>query len=144
MKTLRSVGSKKVSDVIVIRNKADNTPLTGVIFGDVTASYYRIGSAPVEISLVSNTVSGAHKSGGFIEIDSNLVPGHYRVDLPDEMFVPGSDSVFYQIKGHTDMNPVDVEIQLQSVVISEEGVGVLVESAPVGKSGAGFYRPRRY
>ena len=55
MKTLRFVGSTDVSDTIVIRNKADNTPVTGIAFGDLTGYYQRIGSVPVEIPIITQT-----------------------------------------------------------------------------------------
>lgn len=119
MKTLRLAGSTDVSDIIVIRDKADNTPLTGIAFGDVTAYYSKIGSTPVEIPVVTQTVTGAHTDGGFVEIDAVNMPGHYRVDHPDDMFTVGSDSVFFQLKGHTDMNPVDVEIELTTFEVSD-------------------------
>lgn len=119
MKTLRFVGSTDVSDVVVIRNKADNTPVTGIVFGDVTAYYHRIGSVPVAIPVVTQTVTGAHTDGGFVEIDAINMPGQYRFDHPDGMFVTGVDSVFFQLKGHTDMNPVDVEIELTTFEVSD-------------------------
>ena len=119
MKTLRYVGSTDVSDVIVIRNKADNTPVTGIVFGDVTAYYHRIGSVPVQVPLQTQTVTGSHAVGGFVEIDAVNVPGHYRIDHPDGMFTTGVDSVFFQLKGHTDMNPVDVEIELTTFEVSD-------------------------
>jgi hypothetical protein len=35
------------------------------------------------------------------------------------MFASGADSVFFQLKGHTDMNPVDVEIELTTFEVSD-------------------------
>ena len=69
----------------------------GYITSNLKAYYTRVGSAPVEITLTSQTVNGAWTSGGFVEIDTNSMPGIYRFDIPNAVFASGSSSAILQI-----------------------------------------------
>jgi len=69
----------------------------GYITSNLKAYYTRVGSAPVEITLTSQTVNGAWTSGGFVEIDINSMPGIYRFDIPNAVFASGSSSAILQI-----------------------------------------------
>jgi hypothetical protein len=69
----------------------------GYTTSNLKAYYTRVGSAPVEITLTSQTVNGAWTSGGFVEIDTNSMPGIYRFDIPNAVFASGSSSAILQI-----------------------------------------------
>ena len=79
---------------------APGEPTTGLLFSDIetggSASYHRQGAARVDLTLVTQTVAGAHADGGFIEIDATNMPGLYRLDLPDAAFTTGIDYVMVQ------------------------------------------------
>ncbi|GAH10234.1 unnamed protein product, partial [marine sediment metagenome] len=79
---------------------------------DLVASYSRMGAARVAISLVTQTVTGAYASGGFVEIDAVNMPGSYRLDLPDACFVAGVPEVAVQLKGAAGMAPVNLGIPI--------------------------------
>ena len=88
--------------------------LTGLTFetASLTCYYVRLGAAAVEISLVTQTVTGAHSDGGFVEIDSTNMPGVYGLDLPDAVCATGVPSAVVMLKGAENMAPVLLEIQL--------------------------------
>jgi hypothetical protein len=85
--------------------KSDTTSYTefinligiGYTTSNLKAYYTRVGSAPVEITLTSQTVNGAWTTGGFVEIDTNSMPGIYRFDIPNAVFASGSSSAILQI-----------------------------------------------
>ncbi len=65
---------------------------TGLAFGSagVACYYVRPGAAAVQIALVTQTVTGAHTDGGFVEIGAATAPGVYRLDLPDAAVAVGA------------------------------------------------------
>ena len=75
---------------------APGEPTTGLAFGNIetggSASTMREGAARADLTLVTQTVAGAHTDGGFIEVDATNMPGVYRLDLPD-VFATGADFV---------------------------------------------------
>lgn len=87
---------------------------TGLAFNTASlAAYYaRPRSTPVAITLVTQTVTGAYSSGGFVEVDATNMPGLYRLDVPDGALATGQDSVVIMLKGATGMAPVVAEIEL--------------------------------
>ena len=91
-------GSTDVTIPIILRSTTDNTEVTGKIYSDVTASYQRQGEARVSIATTSQTVTGAHTDGGFVEIDATNMPGNYRFDIPDAAFADGADWVVISVK----------------------------------------------
>jgi hypothetical protein len=68
----------------------------------------------VAITLVTQTPTGAWTSGGFAEIDSSLVPGVYRLDVPDAAFASGSDDVTIVVRGASGTNGAVVTCTLFS------------------------------
>jgi hypothetical protein len=73
---------------------------TGLTYSDMTGSYTRTRSARVAVSMVTQTVTGAFASGGFVEIDATNQPGLYRWDHPDAGYVTGADSVVFSLKAN--------------------------------------------
>lgn len=67
--------------------------LTGLAFNTagLVLSYQRALGARVAITLVTQTVTGAWASGGFVEIDATNLPGWYRLDVPNAALATGAD-----------------------------------------------------
>jgi hypothetical protein len=92
-------GSTSVSTNLVLRKTADNTELTGIVFGGVTATYRRQGASGVAITTSAlGSVSAAYSSGGWFEADATNRPGEYRLDIPDAAFATGADFVVIAVK----------------------------------------------
>ena len=92
--------------------------LTGLVYnaGGLVASYVRPLAARQAITLATQTVTGAHADGGFVEVDSSNMPGLYRFDLPDAVCAAGVPSVVVMLKGAANMPPIALEIDLKAQV----------------------------
>jgi hypothetical protein len=89
---------------------------TGLTFATsgLAAYYVRNQSAPVAITLVTQTATGAWTSGGFAEIDSSLVPGVYRLDVPNAAFAAGASDVTIVVRGASGTNGAVLTVTLSS------------------------------
>ena len=89
---------------------------TGLIFATsgLAAYYVRNQSAPVAITLVTQTATGAWTSGGFAEISSSLVPGVYRLDVPNAAFAAGASDVTIVVRGASGTNGAVLTVTLSS------------------------------
>jgi len=89
---------------------------TGLTFSTsgLAAYYVRNKSAPVAITLVTQTPTGAWSSGGFAEIDSSLVPGVYRLDVPNAAFAAGASDVTIVVRGAAGTNGAVLTVTLSS------------------------------
>jgi len=94
---------------------------TGLVFNTsgLAAYYVRNQSAPVAITLVTQTATGAWASGGFAEIDSSTVPGVYRLDLPDAALAAGADDVTVVVRGASGTNGAVMTVKLSSGGVTE-------------------------
>lgn len=90
--------------------------LTGLTFNTsgLSAYYVRVGGSATAITLVTQTVTGAYSSGGFVEVSSTNMPGLYRLDIPDAALATGARSVVVQLKGAANMVPCELEIDLDT------------------------------
>ena len=90
---------------------------TGLAFNTsgLAAYYVRNQSAPVAITLVTQTPTGAWASGGFAEISSSLVPGVYRLDVPNAALIAGASDVTIVVRGASGTNGAVLTITLLSV-----------------------------
>lgn len=107
-------GAVKQSIYVEITESTNHTPQTGKVAADLAASYARSLSARVAITLADlAAVTTAWTSGGVKEIDATNMPGLYRIDLPDAMFVVGSfvDEVNLTING-TGLDTLNIVIPL--------------------------------
>jgi len=88
----------------------------GIAFNAVglAAYYVRNQSAPVAITLVTQTATGAWTSGGFAEIDSSAVPGVYRLDVPNAAFAAGASDVTIVVRGASGTNGAVLTVTLSS------------------------------
>ena len=89
---------------------------TGLTFATsgLAAYYVRNQAAPVAITLVTQTATGAWSSGGFAEISSSLVPGVYRLDVPNAALAAGADDVTIVVRGASGTNGAVMTIKLSS------------------------------
>jgi hypothetical protein len=89
---------------------------TGLAFNTsgLAAYYVRNQSAPVAITLVTQTPTGAWTSGGFAEISSSLVPGVYRLDVPNAAFAAGASDVTIVVRGASGTNGAVLTVTLSS------------------------------
>lgn len=109
MSETRQKGSTSNVIEVEIRSKVSSPVgmgLTGLAYNTagLTMCYSRDGAAVVAIPLVTQTVTGAYSSGGFVEKDAVKWPGLYRVDVPNAAFVTGVNKVRV---GWTGANSVD-------------------------------------
>ena len=79
------VGSSSQTEYVQLSNLSTGGPMLGLLFNaaGLKAYYTKERAAPVQINLVTQTPTGAWADGGFCEVDSALVPGLYRIDLPN-------------------------------------------------------------
>jgi hypothetical protein len=89
---------------------------TGLAFNTsgLAAYYVRNREAPTPITLVTQTPTGAWASGGFAEISSSLVPGVYRLDVPNAAFSAGASDVTIVVRGASGTNGAVMTVTLSS------------------------------
>lgn len=116
-------GTTSYVTYIFIQNSSVTTGagLTGLVFNSasLTCYYVRPLAAAVAVTLVTQTVTGAYSSGGFVEVSAANMPGVYRLDIPNAALASGVDSVVLELKGATNMAPVLLEIQLTSLNVND-------------------------
>jgi hypothetical protein len=83
----------------------------------LSAYYLRKGSSLQTITLANQTTGGTYVSGGFVEIDPNLLPGFYRFDIPNAALTTGTSSVSLIFKGAGASYSNLVEIDLLPVAL---------------------------
>jgi len=119
MKLAVQGGTTDLSLVIFAQDSSqtDGRGLTGLVYdtSNLKCYYCRPGAVATEINLATQTVTGAHADGGFVEISSTNMPGAYRLDLPDAVIAAGAPSVVVILGGALNLAPVVLEIQLDPV-----------------------------
>lgn len=72
---------------------------TGLTFesAGIKLYYTRALAAAAVINPATQTVTGAHSDGGFVEISATNAPGLYRLDLPDAACATGVDYVIVSV-----------------------------------------------
>lgn len=92
--------------------------LTGLAHdtASLTAYYNRMGAAgsATAITLASAT-KGTWTSGGFVAIDGTNMPGDYELHIPDAALASGANEVAIQLKGASNMVPVNILVHLRAV-----------------------------
>ena len=78
-----------------LRDSTTGLAKTGLVFNSAGAvcSYTLPLAARAAITLATQTVTGAHSDGGFVEVDATNCKGLYRLDLPDAAIASGSYTV---------------------------------------------------
>ena len=124
-----TAGKTNVSAFFYIVQDASNTspgePITGLLFSDIetggSASYARQGAVRTDLTLVTQTVAGAHTDGGFVEVDATNMPGVYRCDYPDLAFATGADEVALQVVVVGSKNAVAAPLKVQLLDVDLRG-----------------------
>lgn len=89
--------------------------LAGLTFesGSLTAYYNRMGAAGGATAITLATATkGTWTTGGFVAIDGTNMPGDYELHIPNAALATGVNFVAVQLKGATNMVPVNITIQL--------------------------------
>lgn len=92
--------------------------LTGLVFNTASLTcYYRRGATGTStaLTLVTQTVGGAHSDGGFVEIDATNAKGLYRLDLSDAIVASGVPYVIVYLRGAANMAPTIVRVELETI-----------------------------
>ena len=84
--------------------------------------YARYRGSATAITPVTQTVTGAYSSGGFVEVSTNM-PGIYRLDIPDAALASGVPSVVISISGMTGVVEQEVEIELTATDNQDANAG---------------------
>lgn len=127
---------------VFIQNSSVTTGagLTGLTYASsgLVCYYVRPLAAAAALTLATQTVTGAHADGGFVEVDATNMPGIYRLDFSDAICATGVNSVVVMLKGATNMAPVTLEIQLASVDVNDSvraGLTALPNAAAAASGG---------
>ena len=124
------LGSTSRSEYIYILDitSTSGAGKTGIAYNTsgLSGHYVRSAGSATSISFVAQTATAAWVSGGFAEVSSTLMPGIYRIDLPDAIFSTGSDKAIVMIRGASNTVPVTLEYQLvgsdPSLVLSNSSI----------------------
>ena len=124
------LGSTSRSEYIYILDitSTSGAGKTGIAYNTsgLSGHYVRSAGSATSISFVAQTATAAWVSGGFAEVSSTLMPGIYRIDLPDAIFSTGSDKAIVMIRGASNTVPVSLEYQLvgsdPSLVLSNSSI----------------------
>lgn len=75
-----------------LRDATTGLAKTGLLYNSAGAvcSYVLPRAARAAITLATQTVTGAHSDGGFVEVDATNCKGLYRLDLPDAAIASGA------------------------------------------------------
>lgn len=106
------VGTTSWIDYVRITDM-NGSPITGLTNSStgLLSKYVLSGAASVAISIISQTVTGAYSSGGFVEIDATAFPGLYRFDIPNAALASGNKS-YVSLYGYSGMNVSMLEYDL--------------------------------
>lgn len=128
MKLQKVAGTTSQTINIFVQDSSatDGSGLTGLVYNtaNLVCWYVRPGVAEVQITLATQTVTGAWATGGFVEIDATNMPGVYRLDLPNAVLAAGVDHVVVMIHGASDMAPLPLEIQLTAFDLDSADVAL--------------------
>jgi len=107
-------------------SKTDGSGLANLVYNSSgLVAYYFAGDLnnEVQITLVTATL-GTYASGGFIAVDNTNMPGWYEIGIPDAA-LDGGNEVAIQLRGATNMAPVNVYIELDTVDYQTDAFGAL-------------------
>jgi len=109
-------GSTSVRRLIFIADATSSSGagLTGLTHASSGLTwYYFAGDLSNEVAVTPVTATlGSYTSGGFIEVDGTNMPGWYEIGIPNAA-LDGGNEVAIQLRGVTNMVPVNIHIQLQ-------------------------------
>lgn len=124
MKLFVTKGTTSKTMLIFIPDSSSSTGagLTGLAYNSSGLAwyYYREGQGTGGTSVTLATMTlGTWATGGFVEVDSTNMPGFYEIGVPNAALATGVDFVGMQLKGATNMAPVNIEIQLTNLNVND-------------------------
>ena len=119
--------------VYVFIQSAAGAGVTDLVYNSsgLICYYVRPLAAAAQLTLATQTVTGAHSDGGFVEVSKTYMPGIYRLDLSDAICATGVNSVVVMLSGATGMLPVALEIQLTNFDLNDASPDVTAILAAV-------------
>ena len=142
MKLLLKKATTSQTALIFVPDSSSSTGagLTGLAWNSASLSwyYYReaAGTGATAVTLATQAI-GTWATGGFVELDATNMPGWYEIGIPDAVLATGVKFVGMQLKGATNMGPVDIEIQLTGVDLSDGVRGGMTALPNAAADGAG-------
>ncbi len=138
-------GSTDVTVDIALQQDNSGTnpgdPLLALVFNSASlVCYYREGGlgAVTQLTLATQTVTGAHSDGGLVLLSDTLMPGMYRLDLSDTIVSGAGDKVTVVLSGFADLAPhyinivltdFDLQTATQDVNVASMDAGTVTASA---------------
>lgn len=98
--------------VFVSASSSDGRPAKGLSTqsSGLRAAFSRSHSRPVEIELIAGELE-SWRSGGFIEVDAELLPGIYKLDIPDAVMAYGADEALVSVTSDAAVfDPIDITL----------------------------------
>lgn len=110
-------GSTDVKLTVFVESES-GAPLTGLVYNSSGLTCYtaRAGAVAGQLNLATQTVTGAHSDGGFVEIDATNMPGWYRLDLADDLVAAGVKFAGICLKGASNMQPCEIGVRVHEAV----------------------------
>src|ERR1035437_9573998 len=124
-------GATSITKNVMIYRSDTGAPMTGLVYNSsgILAYYTLPRAAAVQITLATQTVTGAFSAGGFVEIDATNSPGLYRLDIPNAALASGRFSIV-TITGVANMATCALEVDLvawdNQIALGASGGGVIV------------------
>jgi hypothetical protein len=114
MKYAYKAGVTSQTIYVVATHATTGAALTGLAWNTagLVCYYARVLGSATAITLVTQTVTGAYSSGGFVEVHATNMPGLYRLDLPDAVLAAGVRSVVIELSGAANLLANVSEIEL--------------------------------
>lgn len=110
---------------VFIRNSSVTGSVSGLVgltSGSLTCYYHRPGAVATQLTLTSlGSITSAHLTGGFIEVNSSTYRGFYRLDVANTMLATGVDWVTISMSGAANMDQVTMELELLDPVSTSGG-----------------------
>jgi len=112
-----------------LRDSTTGLAKTGLVYNSAGAvcSYVLPLAARAAIALATQTVTGAHSDGGFVEVDATNCKGLYRLDLSDAAIASG-DFVIVSIE-FDGIIEESIEIPLHTRAVNITQIGGVAQSA---------------
>ena len=118
LKITEGTTSKLVKIFVQDSSSSTGAGLTGLAHNTAGLKWYWIAegdASSTSVTLATATL-GTYTSGGFIVVDATNMPGVYEIGIPDAAIDSSSEgSVAMMLSGATNMAPVLIEIELDSV-----------------------------
>jgi len=106
-----------------LRDSTTGLAKTGLVFNSAGAvcSYTLPLAARAAITLATQTVTGAHSDGGFVEVDATNCKGLYRLDLPDAAIASGAFTVISIEFDGTIEESIEIPLHIRKVNVTQLG-----------------------